>query len=101
MAPESCKVSVARIGKLATANVSLNVVLPPYAGAQLVVVAVITTMLVLLAWSGMPMVFHGLVPAPVPLTLLARFSQATGATYGPGASAEPPRSRLVALVISM
>ncbi len=86
-------------GKETTANVSLNVVLPPNAGAQLVVVAVTTTRLVVLAWSGMPIAFHSLVTVPVPLTLLARFSHVTGVTTGPGASADPARLRFVALVM--
>src|SRR5215510_4640541 len=88
-----------RSGKETTASVSLNVVFPPNAGAQLVVVAVTTTILVLLAWSGIPIAFQTLVPVPVPLTLLARFSQAMGVTKGPSASADPVRLRFVALVM--
>src|SRR5262245_62053368 len=82
-----------RSGKETTPKVSLNVVFPPNAGAQLVVVAVTTTILVRSAWSGIAMAFHSFVPAPVPLTLLARFSHVTGVTNGPGASADPARLR--------
>src|SRR5262245_7059324 len=99
VAPEPCKASVARSGKEITAKVSLNVVFPPNAGAQLVVVAVTTTILVLLAWSGMSSALHSFVPTPLPLTVLARFSQVTGGTYGPGDSADPARLRFVALAI--